>query len=162
MVVCDFYFSLFLSRIFTGKFTPKWPGPSTLRDLRVRGCSSSSFLDNFDSSSPRRESRRLKSRRGKVCRFPPFPAQCSIIHPKRGRFGAKRTPRPKMRKPENLSADVSLRALRGQHRAQKWGLGFHFFVEDFYWENAPQNGPFQTLCEICVFGNAHFGHFDHF
>ena len=37
-VVCDFYFSLFLSRIVTGKCAPKWPGPSTLRDLRVRKC----------------------------------------------------------------------------------------------------------------------------
>ncbi len=47
MLVCDFYFSLFLSRIPTGKCAPKWPVPSTLRDLRVRKCSCWSFLDTF-------------------------------------------------------------------------------------------------------------------
>ncbi len=68
-----FIFPLFCRGFVLGKCTPKWPGPSTLRDLRVRECSFLSFLDDFDSSSPRRESRRLKSRRGKVFSLPSLP-----------------------------------------------------------------------------------------
>ena len=41
-------FFTFLWRIVTGKCTPKWPRPSTLRDLRVRECSFWSFWTLFD------------------------------------------------------------------------------------------------------------------
>ena len=42
-----FYFPLFCRGFVLGKCTPKWPGPNTLRDLRVRKCSFWSFWDTF-------------------------------------------------------------------------------------------------------------------
>ena len=47
----------------------------------------------------------------------------------------------------------------GVRQSSEWVFIFHFFVEDLYWENAPQNGRVLALCEICVFGNAHLCHF---
>ncbi len=71
----------------------------------------------------------------------PFPGLCSSIHPKRERFGRKKILSKYLRKPNKWGTDVSLRVLRGYHRARVLGFFGRRFVPRFGRRLAPLLGP---------------------